>query len=682
MSKKVISLVVVLTALLFMFAGYPALAQRCFPDLPAPKLSIDGSEDYTGSDGNAYTRFNMSIANREAYPDELFAAAPDLPPCGANPNASRTWMNIFAADDTRLYGFCALSGSDDLDDFWFAVPRGVPPSDCVYVTLDDRKCGLSYKSNCAATAGFGPACVELEDSALGTVYNVGDTFTDAGTTIKAEPFQWTGGAWTSGGRATIGNTGEAGGSGQEVWVNNINLDFGFSVTPNTLFLNFGEYGGNLNIEINGDFRNFADFADIHGANIGTVGVSVTNGHGHDQGTLLLSGEIHSFSIGGQELVIDRVCIKETPSVDAAGVWVMPYGIGGTRLDGIKPNGLTDYTDSISGYRMDNSPFGSRLGFRLGSADVIPTTDIAYYRFQYRHEGEPGWHEFQEPVSVHYVKQAPALPPVFPLFPLGPIDVGGKMLYRFQPHELDLPGLVPVGPGETVKWPKTGYLGDIYRGFLNTEALHLAPGRYQIKLEVFDSTGAQTSPGAGPFQFVVPTGTMADGTILTAPAGPGSIDAGGFVFTVHVDNRKSSAVIDEPRLGVAGAGACGFLRYNPMHPPHRPPVRIAFHAVHPDNFALFNFRIWRGPAPVGIANVFGQEVSATVAGIPGVYGRAYAGDGSGNFHRPFSRTELLGGCLEGAFSENLHVYAKATNGWRHRLNRFDAHAVRAFALTPR
>jgi len=124
----------------------------------------------------------------------------------------------------------------------------------------------------------------------------------------------------------------------------------------------------------------------------------------------------------------------------------------------------------------------------------------------------------------------------------------------------------------------------------------------------------------------------------------------------------------------GAGECGFLYYNPLAPPDNPPVHISFHATHPDSFALFRFRIVRGPNLVGATYVNGYMVSALSAGV-------YTGDGLGNFENDFSRTTLLGPCIEAAFSENLYVFAKATTGWRHRINRFDASDVRAFALTP-
>ena len=121
----------------------------------------------------------------------------------------------------------------------------------------------SYKSDCVSTSGLGPDCVEFEESPLETEYHVGDTFSDSGAMITIMPFQWSSGTWTSGGYAKITNAGDAGGTGQEIWMNNVNLAFDFAVNPNVLFLNFGEYGGNIDVEINGDLRNVANFADIH-----------------------------------------------------------------------------------------------------------------------------------------------------------------------------------------------------------------------------------------------------------------------------------------------------------------------------------------------------------------------------------------------------------------------------------
>lgn len=159
-------------------------------------------------------------------------------------------------------------------------------------------------------------CIDFESLTIGNVYNVGDTFTDSGVTITVLPFQWGNNLWTSGGFAQVVDNGCAGVSGKEINVNNVNLGFNFSGPLKGLSLNFGEYGGNLNIEINDVFQNFENFVNINTTNIGGVNVSVINGYGNDKGRLTLSGEMGMFDfngqdfmfvIGGQELCVDYVC---------------------------------------------------------------------------------------------------------------------------------------------------------------------------------------------------------------------------------------------------------------------------------------------------------------------------------------------------------------------------------------
>jgi hypothetical protein len=159
-------------------------------------------------------------------------------------------------------------------------------------------------------------CIDFESLTIGNVYNVGDTFTDSGVTITVLPFQWGNNLWTSGGFAKVVDNGCAGVSGKEINVNNVNLGFNFNGPLKGLSLNFGEYGGNLNIEINDVFQNFENFVDINTNNIGGVNVSVINGYGNDKGRLILSGEMGMFDfngqdfmfvIGGQELCVDYVC---------------------------------------------------------------------------------------------------------------------------------------------------------------------------------------------------------------------------------------------------------------------------------------------------------------------------------------------------------------------------------------
>jgi len=366
-------------------------------------------------------------------------------------------------------------------------------------------------------------------------------------------------------------------------------------------------------------------------------------------------------------VCHRVLIRpagEGPVRPPSGVWIMPYAVGGTPLYSIKSSGRTDYWDSLSGRHMINAPFGSRLGFRHDYHNSIPTKAIAHYRWLFKRQGSTTWEEFTEPVRVRYVREK-GTQVSYPSYPLGPKSIAGKNLYEFKPHK------PPTETGATTYWPASGALGDIYSGFWNTVAEPW--GLYAVKLEIFDAVGRQVGPSRSTFRFIVPSGKTGD-TINTRIAAPSEIDAGGYKFALMTDNRQCHADIDPPAIGsLAVADECGFLLYTNKV---RDRVTIAFSALHPANDAVFRFRVIRGVNTVAVTNA-SAEVAAATAG-------PYTGDGHGNFTANFRIPDLLGPvCTEkAAFSENLHVYAKATNGWHRRLNNLDGHFVRAFALAPK
>jgi len=341
-------------------------------------------------------------------------------------------------------------------------------------------------------------------------------------------------------------------------------------------------------------------------------------------------------------------------------WVMPWGVGGTRLDRIKPSGLTDYGPNT------NAPFGWRLGLRHGYDSEFPLWTVKYYRWLYRLKGSGDpWTELTEAVKAHYVKEKGATT-TFPVYSLGPRGVAGMNLYEFRPHE------APEEPGATTYWPATDWFGDIYSGFFDTRTL--PDGLYEVKLEVYQTNGDIAVHGAH-FNFIVPTGTLPNGTVTTASAPASSIQGGGFVFDLRVDNSPCGASIDPPMIGSSiETGQCGFLLYDPSvaETQAEAKVHISFHANHPGKYARFRFRIVRGSAvPFDV----GDEVTATSV-------TPFTGNGSGMFANAFLRTQLLGpNCpVQAAFSLNLHTIAKTTNGWS-RLHRYDAHDVRAFALAP-
>lgn len=118
--------------------------------LPNPVLVFTGQEFFVAG-GKQMTRYRFTVDNRADYPAELFAAAPDLPPCGANTKASRTWVDLYDQTGKRLYGFCALGSPNDLSQIWFALESNVIPPSYIYIEMTDRKTGTKYKSNLADT---------------------------------------------------------------------------------------------------------------------------------------------------------------------------------------------------------------------------------------------------------------------------------------------------------------------------------------------------------------------------------------------------------------------------------------------------------------------------------------------------------------------------------------------------
>jgi len=118
--------------------------------LPNPVLYLSTVENYQSS-GKNYVRYRYRVDNAVEYPDNMFAAAPSLPPCGTNTKSSRTWVDIYDQSGKRLYGFCALAKPDDLNGIWFALEETVVPPSWVYIELNDRATNTKYKSNLAET---------------------------------------------------------------------------------------------------------------------------------------------------------------------------------------------------------------------------------------------------------------------------------------------------------------------------------------------------------------------------------------------------------------------------------------------------------------------------------------------------------------------------------------------------
>ena len=174
--------------------------------------------------------------------------------------------------------------------------------------------------NVTSTEGE-PCQYGYEDLLTGDTYNYPDTFVTDGILCRQLGFQWGSSTWFFNGTTTVDNRAYACASGNELWLNNsmIAHDFAGSIgSMENVSIQFGEYGGNINIDINGDFRNVANFIDLDGLTIGGVTVHVPyGGHGNDCGKLELTGRVDVLAIGGQECWIDCLegDVTSTPNGD-------------------------------------------------------------------------------------------------------------------------------------------------------------------------------------------------------------------------------------------------------------------------------------------------------------------------------------------------------------------------------
>ena len=165
--------------------------------------------------------------------------------------------------------------------------------------------------------------IDFEDTTLGATYNVGGSFTTSGVVVTAGEFFWLPSGSTTTGQAVIQSGGSAGGTGYEVWTNNINLSFDFGLPCEGLSLQYNDDGGNINLRINGILANVEDFALLP-ATLGGTSVFTTPGN---LGAMFVIGTINSFEIGGQELAIDNVVASLVPEpatlmlLGAGALWV-------------------------------------------------------------------------------------------------------------------------------------------------------------------------------------------------------------------------------------------------------------------------------------------------------------------------------------------------------------------------
>jgi hypothetical protein len=375
------------------------------------------------------------------------------------------------------------------------------------------------------------------------------------------------------------------------------------------------------------------------------------------------------------------------------LFVLPWSIGHTPVWGALPAAPTGWlrSDGLVNYHaggglglLTDAPFGGTLNFVHDDSWFIPSAGIRYYRYSWRRHSsavntgpaDTSWTPMLTPLSRAYRMEynSGGMLPTYQGWLAGPHTVGAQQgLFAFKPQ---VPPTLPTDPPNVAvrEWI-TGNVNDTAASWdtvaaapplSDTQVVDQA-GAYHVKIEVFDAAGNQVLPGAATFRFLC---RNADGT-TTRLATAGEEQAGAYVLRVHVDNNGVASALPQPSIGgVAASDNCGFLRYNPGDL-----VRIAFHASHPNDRAVFGFGVVRGSNGLAAASTLAPWVEVAAASAPTAT-TSYTLV-AGNYQHDFTPAELVGSCVNAAFAASLGVWGKATNGTQ-RIG-YDASRLIAFAL---
>lgn len=348
-----------------------------------------------------------------------------------------------------------------------------------------------------------------------------------------------------------------------------------------------------------------------------------------------------------------------------------------------------------GLTTAGQPFGGKIEPRVwfSRSDLI-AKGIEYYRWSYRRltQGDgtllitPGpWTPMTRTVVRHYAKSSGGAVTHEP-YVLGPLAVGLESnLFKIKPISL---------PPGGIEWTVMDEREDLASAHFETYKLGTgmgscskafnAAGKYELKLELFKSNGALVSDwdAAGielemtdvsaPFGTNTVTTTLAPDYNRINPTG--GTDA--FRMVLRVDNNCCYASVD-PLSGVnLVSNACGFYEFT-----QGANATLGFTARHPNNFATFSFSVKQGVnKQVELASTSGRTGVSPVPTHDSPPTHVYVHGGGGHYSEQFTVTELLDGCPRAAYSEALHVWTMAQDGYGRiwSLDRFD-HA--GFALTP-
>jgi hypothetical protein len=394
---------------------------------------------------------------------------------------------------------------------------------------------------------------------------------------------------------------------------------------------------------------------------------------------------------------NAVACYEDPNIDLdpADLWVVPLAIGNYSLKRVYGTGAgslpTNNTDPKTGLydsistglsgslaTFNDGPFGGELGLRILFSQALEGVGIKYYRIKYKVNGTGDWTPLDHEVVRHYSHYDSVTHSLeFLPYHIGPHTVGSEnALFTIPPKDTPNKSTEP-----DAAWYVINAKVDLMNGYL--DSTKVANGYVEFKIELFDTTGNRINPdtfGTGGIAFKLPANDDIWNTVTTAnpvTVNPDLINPDpedpafpAFIFRLQTDNRKPTAIIDEPQVNPSGnkTDLCGMVRYEATDTS----LEMTYQARHPRKFAIYRFRLYRGVTQLHMVD--GQVGDLGSSG-------SFTMDPSASQFSDLLRIVKSDGtvikCPEAAFSENLYIWNMAYNGW----NRVgpDASAARAFAL---
>ena len=292
---------------LIVVRGEIALAQTCEPF--APILYVTATIENIGTAASP-ERFDVGLINSiDVEPGSNWGNGVGLPAIAPGAIETVSFPIYYLIDDpVYMLGF---------HEFDLVVNRGNWIEE-----LDTSNNTYSPNLTITIPPEFCPSlnqvCIEFEDPpfTLGTQYGdpVGDlpgdvVFTDQGIPVSVENF--TLGTFTGFNNAEVMNEPNGNLPGQSMWISNINLEFdftGLAFTPNVVSFEFVDSGGSENIAVNGGTIVEGELAS---GSPGGVPLTIIDNPvvGGRYGKGILSGNVQSLKIGGQEFFLDTVCAE-------------------------------------------------------------------------------------------------------------------------------------------------------------------------------------------------------------------------------------------------------------------------------------------------------------------------------------------------------------------------------------